>query len=474
MSRRAEPPQDRARVARRVVADFVMALMAWAIAYEFRFHVYPRYIPGGEPPDLRHYVAAAPVVALTVVIVFWLMGLYRQRRGIHSVDELFALVRPSAVAFLVVLAENGLYREGTFTFSRTTILYWGLASVVLMMAARYVVRLYEASLRARGVGVERALLVGGGAAGDLLAQRLRMFPEYGYQLVGALADPLDGDNEVGGAPVLAGVDQLPRVLEETPIDAVFFALPDVKPDHFLSLIDSCRRRSVDVRIVPGTIELMTTGVTGDEIDDIPLLHLRRGLEMRGPKTAVKRAFDVAVAGLGLVVISPVLALIAGLVKLSSPGPVLIHQERVGMHGRTFKAHKFRSMHMDAEAQTGPIWASADDERRTPVGRVLRKLGWDELPQLWNIVRGDMSLVGPRPERPKFVNEFSMRMPRYCDRHLVRPGLAGWAQAKDLRGRTSVEERLIYDLYYIENWSLAFDIKILLITLARVWTHKNAY
>jgi lipopolysaccharide/colanic/teichoic acid biosynthesis glycosyltransferase len=145
-----------------------------------------------------------------------------------------------------------------------------------------------------------------------------------------------------------------------------------------------------------------------------------------------------------------------------------------MHGQTFKAHKFRSMRLDAEAQTGPVWAKADDERRTAVGRVLRKLSWDELPQLWNIVRGDMSLVGPRPERPTFVNDFSLRLPRYCDRHLVRPGLAGWAQAKDLRGRTSVEERLIYDLYYIENWSFAFDIKIILITLARVWTHKNAY
>ena len=474
MRSRAKPLQDRARVARRVAADLLMALLAWAIAYQFRFHVYPRYIPGGEPPDPRHYLAAAPVVALTVVIVFWLMGVYRQRRGIHSVDELLALVRPSAVAFLVVLAENGLYREGTFTFSRTTILYWGLASVALTMGARYGVRLYEASLRARGVGVEKALLVGGGAAGDLLAQRLRMFPEYGYRLVGVLADPLDAGNGVGDAPLLGGIDQLPRVLEEIPVDAAFFALSDARPDRLLNLIDSCRGRGVEVRIVPGTIELMTTGVTGDQIDDLPLLQLRRGLEIQGSKTAVKRAFDVVVAGLGLLVISPVLALIALLVKVSSPGPVLIHQERVGMQGQTFKAHKFRSMRLDAEAQTGPVWAKADDERRTAVGRVLRKLSWDELPQLWNIVRGDMSLVGPRPERPTFVNDFSLRLPRYCDRHLVRPGLAGWAQAKDLRGRTSVEERLIYDLYYIENWSLAFDIKIILITLARVWTHKNAY
>ena len=199
-------------MARRVVTDFVMAMLAWAVAYQFRFHVYPKYIPGGEPPDPTHYLAAAPVLALTVVIVFWLMGVYRPRRGIHSVDELLALVRPSAVAFLVVLAENGLYREGTFTFSRTTILYWAVTAIALMMVARYVVRVYEASQRSRGVGVERALLVGGGAAGDLLAQRLRMFPEYGYQLIGVLADPLDAGDEVGGAPVLSGIDQLPVVL----------------------------------------------------------------------------------------------------------------------------------------------------------------------------------------------------------------------------------------------------------------------
>lgn len=145
-----------------------------------------------------------------------------------------------------------------------------------------------------------------------------------------------------------------------------------------------------------------------------------------------------------------------------------------MNGRAFQTHKFRSMRVDAESRSGPVWASAGDPRRTVAGRVLRRLSLDELPQLWNIVRGDMSLVGPRPERPNFVAEFSKRMPRYCDRQLVRPGLAGWAQANDLRGQTPVEERLVYDLYYIENWSLAFDIKIILITLASVWTHKNAY
>jgi exopolysaccharide biosynthesis polyprenyl glycosylphosphotransferase len=231
---------------------------------------------------------------------------------------------------------------------------------------------------------------------------------------------------------------------------------------------------VEVWILPGMLDLTSTLVRADQIDGIPLLRLRHGLDIQGPKTALKRLFDVVVAGLGLILVSPLLALIALAIKLTSSGPVLIHQERVGMHGRPFTTHKFRSMRVDAEAQTGPVWASASDPRRTPVGRVLRRLSLDELPQLWNVVKGEMSLVGPRPERPNFVAEFSRRLPRYPDRHLVRPGLAGWAQANDLRGQTPVEERLIYDLYYIENWSLAFDIKILLITLARVWTHKNAY
>jgi exopolysaccharide biosynthesis polyprenyl glycosylphosphotransferase len=301
-----------------------------------------------------------------------------------------------------------------------------------------------------------------------------MFPEYGYQLVGILADPLSDGPDLEDVPVLGRPGELVTALAQAPVEVVFIALPDSSPDQILSLIDCCRARGIEVRIVPSMLELMTTGVMGDQIDDVPLLQLRHGLDIRGPKTLVKRSFDLVGAGVGLILVSPLLLLIAGLVKLTSHGPVLIHQERVGMNGLIFKAHKFRSMRVDAEAVTGPVFASEDDERRTAVGRVLRKWSLDELPQLWNIVRGEMSLVGPRPERPSFVNKFTREMPRYCDRHVVRPGLAGWAQAKDLRGRTSVEERLIYDLYYIENWSLAFDIKIILLTLARVWTHKNAY
>lgn len=466
----------RSRPLRRAAADFLMAVLALAVAYQVRFHVYPgpSYIPGGEAPDPGHYAAAAPVVGVTVVVVFALMGVYRLRRGILFLDELFSLIGAMAVAFLVVLALVGLYRVQGFTYSRLTSFYWAPAALLLVAAARYAIRRYEAEQRARGNGADRALVVGWGAAADLLVQRLRMFPDYGYELVGVLADRLEPGAEVSGVTVKGRTGEIGRVLADESVDTVFFALTDVSSERVLRLIDCCRERGVEVRILPGMLEMMTTRVTGDQIDGIPLLQLRHGLDIQGPKTVVKRAFDVVVAGLGLVVISPLLAALAVLIKLTSAGPVLIRQERVGMRGRPFQALKFRSMRDDAEAISGPVWAAVADPRRTAVGRVLRRLSLDELPQLWNIVRGDMSLVGPRPERPPFVAEFTERMPRYCDRHLVRPGLAGWAQANDLRGQTPVEERLIYDLYYIENWSLAFDIKILLITLARVWTHKNAY
>ena len=473
MSRTAQAVPDRAQLVRRLLADFTMASVAVAVAYLLRFHVYPAwYIPGGRPPDPGHYLRAAPVVGLTSVAVFWLTGMYRLRRGIQFIDELFALIGATAVTLLVVLAMIGLYRD--FPYARLPALYWAAVAVAMVSLARHAIRRYEAGLRARGIGVERALLAGWGAAADLLVQRLRMFPEYGYQVVGVLADELEPGTDVAGVSVVGGIGDIARVLHASRVDTVFFAQSDLTTDHLVQLIDCCRRRGVDVRILPGVLELMTTGVTGDQVDGIPLLQLRHGLDVRGPKTVAKRAFDVAVAGAGLVLISPFLALIALLVKLTSPGPVLIHQDRVGMQGRAFRTHKFRSMRVDAEARTGPVWAGRHDDRRTGVGMVLRRLSLDELPQLWNIVRGDMSLVGPRPERPTFVTEFSRRLPRYCDRQLVRPGMTGWAQANDLRGQTAVEERLIYDLYYIENWSLAFDIKILLITLARVWTHKNAY
>lgn len=474
---RPRPPVRRAGrwlIGFRVAADAAMAILALAISYWFRFHVYPTYIPGGEPPSAQRYAAAAPVVALAVLVVFWFMDVYRWRRGVQFVDELFSVVRAMVVVAIVVLAMIGLYRDGTFTYSRATFVYWVGVTTVLILLARYALRRCQDWLRVRGNAIDRALVVGSGAAADLVIQRMRMFPDYGYQLVGIVTDDLATGNCFGGVDVLGGTGDLRRVIAERGIDQVFVASPELSPDRVLQLMDGCRDLPAEFKILPSMLELVTSRLSSDQLDGIPLLQFRHGLDMSGTKAAMKRAFDVVVAGLGLIVLSPLLGLIALVIRLDSRGPVLFLQERLGVGEREFRVLKFRSMVVNAEARTGPVWATSDDERRTRVGGFLRRFGLDELPQLWNILLGEMSMVGPRPERAVFVERFKDSMPRYADRHRVRPGLTGWAQVNDLRGQTPIDERLIYDLYYIENWSLLFDVKIILTQLFRVFTHKNAY
>ncbi len=455
-------------------SDALMATLAFGLAYWVRFHVYPKYIPGGEEPAPERYVLAAPIVAITVITVFMFMDVYRLQRGTQFIDELFSVIKAMAVAAVVVFAMIGLYRDGQFTYSRLTFTYWAIAAAILISLARYGLRRVRARSWVRGEGIDRVVVVGSGASADLILQRIRMFPDYGYQVVGVIADDLKVGDAFGGANVLGKADDLCQVVGERNVNLVFVAAPDMSQDEILQLVDSCRESRADFRIVPSMLEIMTSRVTGDQLDGIPLLQFRHGLDVDAAKATSKRALDLVVSLLGMVVISPVLVLIALLVKLSSTGPILIHQERTGLDERTMVMHKFRTMRANAEAKTGPVWTAAKDPRRTWIGQVLRRFSLDELPQLWNVFVGEMSLVGPRPERPVFVEDFKSRLDRYADRHLVRPGLTGWAQVNDLRGQTSVEERLIYDLYYIENWSLAFDLKIILITLFRVFTHKNAY
>jgi len=468
--------RHRALLAWRLAVDAVAAAAAVGVAYGLRFHGPVRpFIPSGEPPEPRHYQVAAIVTAVVVLAVFALMGVYRQRRGLEFIDEFFSVIGATLVTGLVLLALIGAYREPGFTsYSRLTLAYWVPLMVLLDSAGRYAIRRYVALQRRHGRGADRALVVGAGAAADLVMQRIRMFPDYGYQLVGIVADGLKEGTEFGGVQVLGHTGELARIVRNRRVAIVFMALPDVSQDRVLHLVDSCNGTGVEFRIVPSMLELMTTQITADQLDGIPLLQLRHGLDIDGPKVIVKRAFDVVVAGLGLIVLSPLLLVIALVVRLTSTGSILLHQERTGMRESVFEMHKFRTMRADAEEDTGPVWAEADDPRRTSVGRFLRRFSLDELPQLWNILAGDMSLVGPRPERPVFVREFTARLEHYADRHRVRPGLTGWAQVNDLRGQTPVEDRLLYDLYYIESWSLQFDLKIILITLVRVFTHKNAY
>ncbi|MGH7912403.1 MAG: sugar transferase, partial [Candidatus Dormibacteraceae bacterium] len=377
--------------------DAAVALVAAYLAYQLRFTVLPDFpgpFPGTEPPSPLRYAAAAPVQAAIVLVCFFLLGTYRQRRGQDFIDEFLAVCWGMVIVAVVVLAGVGLYRlsgpNGTvFQYSRATTVYWIVVTGLLVLIVRYALRRFLAGRRARGLGADRALVVGWSISADVLVQRIRMFPSYGYRVIGVLTDRTDLGESAGGTPILGRVENLSHILESRGVAVVFVAFAD-QPERTLEVIESCRSAGVDIRILPGIIQVMTGPVGADQIDGIPLIEVRQGLELAGTKTVVKRAFDLLLAGLGMILVSPILAVIALVVRLSSPGPVLIHQLRVGKNGQTFAAHKFRSMRDDAEADSGPVWAEPEDPRRTSVGKWLRRLSLDELPQLWNIVRGEMS------------------------------------------------------------------------------------
>jgi Undecaprenyl-phosphate glucose phosphotransferase len=292
-------------------------------------------------------------------------------------------------------------------------------------------------------------------------------------VVGFLDDIETDIESLSGIPILGRTEDLPRVLQQRTVDQVYIALPrhaDTDLEHILWLLSD---QVVDIRIVPDFSQFVALNASAEEFEGMPIISLTER-PLHGWKRVSKRVFDVFLSIAGLVVLMPVMAVIALLVKLTSPGPVLYHQERIGYDGRKFRMFKFRSMYDDAERETGAVWAKRNDPRITPLGKFLRKFSLDELPQIWNVLRGDMSFVGPRPEREVFVDAFRKTIPRYMMRHKIKSGITGWAQINGLRGESPIEKRTQLDLFYIRNWSFWFDVKIILITIAKIFYDDHAY
>ena len=455
-----------------ILGDALIVGVSVILAYEYRYHLdrIPQVVK--EPLAFGPYVVAIPVVVAMFLFALTVNQQYRSWRGRTLVDQLFAMGSGVALAGMLILAGMSLYRG--FEYSRLTFVYTVVIAGLFMTLERYLLRQYETRLRRRGIGTERVLMVGTGTGSRLLIQRMAMFPQYGYQVSGVLDDRLEVGSSFAGAPVVGRVGDLRRMIPQMGVDQVFLAVPGASNDELLHLVKACDDLQAEFKLVPDLLEVMSTRAAVDAIDGLPLIGIRRS-RLRGPAAVLKRAIDLIVGTIGLVIASPLMLAIAILIKLTSPaGPVLFRQPRVGLHDKRFTVYKFRSMIPDAEAQTGPVVASPNDDRATPLGRVLRRLSLDELPQLFNILKGDMSLVGPRPMPIFLVERFTEEIPRYLERHQVRPGLTGWAQVNDLRGGEAFADRAMYDIYYVENWSLALDLKILILTGARVFFQRRAY
>jgi len=456
-----------------IAGDLVIAGGSVLIAYWYHHRFDPlRTLTLGELP-IGPYLAAIPVVMLLYVGALGLNHQYQSWRGRTLVDLLLQLYSGIGLAAILMLAVISLGNLGA-QYSRLTITYTILLTVVLMTVERYFLRQYETRLRRRGIGTERVLMVGTGAGSEMLIQRMNMFPQYGFQVVGVADDDRAPGSSFAGAPVVGRIDDLNDLAKQLRIDQVFLAVSGGSRPAFLRLIKLCEDQNLEFKIVPDLLDVMSTRVSVDAIDGVPLVGIRHN-RLRGVNAALKRSIDVAVSAVLLLVLSPLLLIVAALVKITSPGgPILFKQERIGMGRRPFTVFKFRTMIPDAEASTGPMVAQPGDPRATPLGRVMRRVSLDELPQLLNIFRGDMSLVGPRPQPTYFDERYSAAVPRYLERQQVRPGLTGWAEVNDLRGGAPIVDRTLYDVYYIENWSLVLDLKIILLTGLRIFFQRHAY
>jgi Undecaprenyl-phosphate glucose phosphotransferase len=475
---------NRLLVACFIAGDTVLGMASFLCAYLLRFEILDRLLPisKGTPP-FGQYVRIAPFIGLLVPIAFQVQGLYRLRRGRSRVDDFFGVFVGTILA--VVLGLGGtLYYQTYFTTEATKDVgfyevsqYVWLLFLVLNVGFAYAEReLIREFLERRwraGIGLKRVLIAGAGELGRTVADKVLEHRELGFKVIGFLDDRAGGDH-IGyrGMPLLGMLDEADEIIKREGVDHLYVALPLEEHVKMLGLVEATNREGVDIHVVPDLLQFIALRARLENLDGVPIISLN-DVPLRGFNSLLKRAIDVAISGLALMVGAPILGAIAIFIRWTSTGPVFYKQERMGLDGKAFNVYKFRSMLVGAEDETGPVWARDDDPRATPIGRWLRKLDLDELPQLWNVLRGDMSIVGPRPERPYFVEQFKHRIPQYMLRHKVKAGITGWAQVNGWRGNTSLEKRIEYDLYYIENWSVALDLKIMWLTLVR-GLHRHAF
>ena len=474
---------NRLLVAFYVMSDAILGISAFVLAYVLRFESGLIPVTKGFPP-FSQYVNVLPFIGVLGPFAYQVQGLYRLRRGRSRVDDFFSVFVGSILAvvfgivatlyFQAYYVPDELKDRGAYEVSQIVWAFFLGFNVLLTFASRELVReALERRWRA-GIGLKRILIAGAGELGRLVSDRILEHRELGYHVVGFVDDRAGGDY-LGhrGLPILGTLDEAGEIARRESVDHLYVALPAEEHVRMLQLLEVIGREMIDVKVVPDLLQVIALRARLEDLDGIPIINVN-DVPLQGFNSFIKRALDIGISSAALTALAIPFGIVAYLIRRTSNGSVLYRQERMGLDGKPFQIYKFRSMFEDAEADTGPIWAREDDPRCTPLGRFLRRTNVDELPQLWNVLKGDMSLVGPRPERPYFVDQFKQRIPQYMLRHKVRAGLTGWAQVNGWRGNTSIEKRIEYDLYYIENWSVALDLKIMWLTLVKGFFHKHAY
>lgn len=455
-----------------VGTDFLIIQLSFFIAWFCRFY----FLDGIVANDLSlaDYFFWNVVYSITYIIIANFISLYKSKRRKKFSNEIYKIIQANLFSMFVLLSLLFIVRN--IDTSRVFLVIYILSNLTFIIGYRYIVKITLSILRTKGYNKQFILVIGAGSLAQKFIHTLSYHPEYGFEILGFLDDNKESLGKINSVnrPILGKINDLKLILENEIIDEVVIALPISAYDKYQKIIMTCEKVGVRVSIIPDFYDILPANSHFENFGDLPVINVRDVPLDDRINNFLKRLSDIMIAIIGIILTTPLLIGIAIGVKLSSPGPILFKQERVGLNRRTFVMYKFRSMKIMFDNASDTKWTVENDPRRTKFGTFIRKTSLDELPQLFNVLKGDMSIVGPRPERPFFVDQFKEEIPKYMIKHQVRPGITGWAQVCGLRGDTSIKDRIEHDIYYIENWTLLFDVKIILKTIVRGLINKNAY
>lgn len=456
-----------------VVIDAVVIIVAYLFSWYLRLYS-GLFASDREFLGPEVYLAALVIIVPGYLILYYFFHLYTSKRLQGRREELKNIVQANVIGLLLIITLLYIGKERLMHFSRMMIFIFFVMNVILEEISRLMIRQVLYRMRKQGFNQKHILLVGYSRAAEEFINRVKANPSWGYVVRGILDDNTERGHVYKGVKVLGRIDNLLVILPENKLDEIAITLSISEYSRLEEIVMLCEKSGVHTKFIPDYNSIIPTKPYTEDLMGLPVINIRHVPLSTGFNKSVKRMVDLIGASMALVIFSPIMLITALLIKLTSPGPVIFSQERVGRQNKTFKMYKFRSMAVQKPKEEEKAWTKKDDPRVTGIGKVIRKTSIDELPQIFNVLKGDMSLIGPRPERPYYVEKFKEEIPRYMIKHQVRPGMTGWAQVNGFRGDTSIRGRIDCDLYYIENWTLGLDIKILFLTIFKGFVNKNAY
>ncbi|MGN0244116.1 MAG: undecaprenyl-phosphate glucose phosphotransferase [Lachnospiraceae bacterium] len=454
-----------------VIIDGIIIFLAFSFSYFVRFTsnwiAHEKYYP-----DFRRYAGILPIAIPAYLLLYAAFHLYQPKRYLNKRSEFWNLLKANITGIGILMGI--FYLVNPAYFSRIFLFIFAGSNFLLCYIYRSMIRVWLHAARKNGMNLKHIIIIGFSPAAAAYIDRVKNNPHWGYMIHGILDDQVAPDFEYRKIPWVGRIDDLPRYLEANTLDEVAITISLNEYSKLEKIVSICEKSGTHTKFVPDYYNFISTNPYTEDLDGLPVINIRNVPLTNTVNKMLKRIIDIIGSLIAIILFSPIMLVTAILVKKSSEGPIIFKQTRVGLGNKEFSMYKFRSMGVQKASQEKTGWTTKNDPRVTPIGRIIRKTSIDELPQLFNVLKGDMSLVGPRPERPQFVMKFREEIPRYMIKHQVRPGITGWAQVNGFRGDTSIRGRIDHDLYYIENWTLLFDIKILFLTIFKGFINENAY